>query len=200
MSDTLKYIIVVLISYLCGSLNFSIIVSKYANGSDIRGFGSGNAGITNYIRSFGTKSALGVLIGDVLKCVVPVLLAGWMVGFMGKLVAGIAVILGHMFPVFFRFRGGKGVLTTAALILVIDWRIFLICISLFAVIVQFTRYVSLGSVCAVAALPFCTWLFYDANLHFIVATVLIAALVIFMHRSNIKRLIEGTESKFKMKM
>ena len=119
---------------------------------------------------------------------------------MGKLVAGIAVILGHMFPVFFRFRGGKGVLTTAALILVIDWRIFLICISLFAVIVQFTRYVSLGSVCAVAALPFCTWLFYDANLHFIVATVLIAALVIFMHRSNIKRLIEGTESKFKMKM
>ena len=126
---------------------FSIIVSKHANGSDIRGFGSGNAGITNYIRSFGTKSALGVLIGDVLKCVVPVLLAGWMVGFMGKLVAGIAVILGHMFPVFFRFRGGKGVLTTAALILVIDWRIFLICISLFAVIVQFTRYVSLGQVC-----------------------------------------------------
>ena len=100
----------------------------------------------------------------------------------------------------FRFREERASLTTAALILVIDWRIFLICISLFAVIVQFTRYVSLGSVCAVAALPFCTWLFYDANLHFIVATVLIAALVIFMHRSNIKRLIEGTESKFKMKM
>ncbi|NLM62625.1 MAG: glycerol-3-phosphate acyltransferase, partial [Clostridiales bacterium] len=108
MSDTIKYIIVIALSYLLGSLNFSIIISKYANGSDIRGFGSGNAGITNYIRSFGTKSALGVLAGDVLKCVTAVLIAGSMLGFMGKLVAGIFVILGHMFPVFFRFRGGKG--------------------------------------------------------------------------------------------
>lgn len=199
MDDLLKYIIVAIVSYLFGSLNFSIIVSKYANGSDIRGFGSGNAGITNYIRSFGAKSALGVLLGDVLKCVVPVLLAGWMVGFMGKLIAGIAVILGHMFPIFFRFKGGKGVLTTAALILVLDWRIFLICISFFIGIVLVTKYVSLGSVCAVAALPICTWLFYGAHLQFIVATSVIAALVIFMHRANIKRLIEGTESKFKFR-
>jgi glycerol-3-phosphate acyltransferase PlsY len=199
MSDTLRYLIVIALSYLLGSLNFSIIISKYANGSDIRGFGSGNAGITNYIRSFGTKSALGVLAGDVLKCVAAVLIAGRMLGFMGKLVAGIFVIIGHMFPVFFRFRGGKGVLTTAALILVLDWRIFIIGISIFIALVLATKYVSLGSICGVTAVPICTWFLYDGNWYFVGATVLIAAIVIFMHRSNIKRLLNGTEPKFRFK-
>ncbi|MGI6576833.1 MAG: glycerol-3-phosphate 1-O-acyltransferase PlsY [Eubacteriales bacterium] len=199
MSDTLKFLIVIAFSYLLGSLNFSIIISKYANGSDIRGFGSGNAGITNYIRSFGTKSALGVLAGDVLKCIVAVLMADWMLGFMGKLVAGIFVILGHMFPIFFRFRGGKGVLTTAALILILDWRIFIIGISIFIAIVATTKYVSLGSICGVSVVPVCTWFFYDGNWDFVGATILIAAIVIFMHRSNIKRLLNGTESKFRFR-
>lgn len=199
MSDTLKYIIIIITSYLLGSLNFSIIISKYTNGSDIRGFGSGNAGITNYIRSFGVKSAFGVLAGDVLKCVVAVVFAGWLIGFMGKLVAGICVILGHMFPVFFGFKGGKGVLTTAALILTLDWRIFLIGIGLFIIIVLATKYVSLGSMAGVSVVPICVYFFYDGNWWFVGATLLIAAIVIFMHRSNIKRLVEGTESRFKLK-
>jgi len=199
MSDTLKYFIVIITAYLLGSLNFSIIISKYTNGSDIRGFGSGNAGITNYIRSFGTKSAFGVLAGDMLKCVVAVVFAGWLMGFMGKLVAGIFVILGHMFPVYFGFKGGKGVLTAAALILTLDWRIFLIGIGLFIAVVLSTKYVSLGSMIGVSVVPFCVYFFYDRNWWFVGATVLIAAIVVFMHRANIKRLINGTESKFKFK-
>lgn len=199
MSDTLKYIIVIITAYLLGSLNFSIIISKYTNGSDIRGFGSGNAGITNYIRSFGTKSAFGVLAGDMLKCVVAVVFAGWLMGFMGKLIAGIFVILGHMFPVYFGFKGGKGVLTAAALILTLDWRIFLIGIGLFIAVVLATKYVSLGSIIGVSVVPFCVYFFYDRNWWFVGATVLIAAIVVFMHRANIKRLINGTESKFKFK-
>ena len=195
MNDAFKYLIVIAVAYLLGSLNFSIIISKYTNGSDIRGFGSGNAGITNFLRAFGARSAFGVLAGDMLKCVAAVLFAGWMLGFMGKLVAGIFVMLGHMFPVYFGFKGGKGVLTTAALILTLDWRIFLIGIGVFAVIVLLTRYVSLGSIVAVLVVPICVYFFYSGNWYFVGATVLIAAIVVFMHRANIKRLLNGTESK-----
>lgn len=199
MSDTLRYFIIILTGYLLGSLNFSIIISKLTDGKDIRRFGSGNAGITNYIRSFGTKSALGVLAGDVIKCVVAVIIAGCLMGFMGKLVAGISVILGHMFPIYFGFKGGKGVLTTAAFVLMLDWRIFLIGIGLFIVIVLLTRYVSLGSMVGVSVVPVCVYFFYDGNWWFVGATILIAAIVIFMHRANIKRLLNGTESKFGFK-
>jgi glycerol-3-phosphate acyltransferase PlsY len=199
MNDVIKYILVIAGSYLLGSLNFSIIISKYANGSDIRGFGSGNAGITNYLRSFGARSAFAVIAGDMLKCIVAVLFAGWMLGFMGKLVAGIFVMLGHMFPVYFGFKGGKGVLTTAALILTLDWRIFLIGIGIFFIVVLITKYVSLGSVLAVTIVPIFVYLFYNGNWWFFGAAVLIAAIVVFMHRTNIKRLLNGTETKFKMK-
>jgi glycerol-3-phosphate acyltransferase PlsY len=128
-----------------------------------------------------------------------VVFAGWLMGFMGKLIAGIFVILGHMFPVYFGFKGGKGVLTAAALILTLDWRIFLIGIGLFIAVVLATKYVSLGSIIGVSVVPFCVYFFYDRNWWFVGATVLIAAIVVFMHRANIKRLINGTESKFKFK-
>jgi glycerol-3-phosphate acyltransferase PlsY len=199
MNDAIKYILIIAVSYLLGSLNFSIIISKYANGSDIRGFGSGNAGITNYLRSFGARSAFTVIAGDMLKCIIAVVFAGWLLGFMGKLVAGIFVMLGHMFPVYFGFKGGKGVLTTAALILTLDWRIFLIGIGIFFIVVLITKYVSLGSVLAVTIVPIFVYLFYNGNWWFFGAAVLIAAIVVFMHRTNIKRLLNGTETKFKMK-
>lgn len=198
MSDVLKYVIIIAVAYLLGSLNFAIIISKYSKGTDVRSFGSGNAGITNYIRAFGGKSTFAVLAGDMLKCVIAVLIAGSMLGFMGKLVAGIFVMIGHMFPVYFKFKGGKGVLTTAALILTLDWRIFLIGIGLFAIIVMLTKYVSLGSVLAVSVVPICVYFFYSGNWYFVGATVLIAAIVIVMHRANIKRLLSGTETKISL--
>lgn len=195
----IEYFIVVVVAYLLGSLNFAIIVSKFKDGKDVRSFGSGNAGITNYLRSFGSASAFTVIAGDMLKCVIAVLIGGLLASFMGKLVAGIFVMLGHMFPVFFGFKGGKGVLTSAAFILVLDWRIFLIGIGVFAIIALTTRYVSLASCIAISIVPILVYLFYERNIYFVIATVIIAAIVVFMHRENIRRLIAGTETKFKMK-
>ncbi len=194
-----EYAIIVVVSYLLGSLNFAIIVSKFQDGKDVREFGSGNAGITNYLRAFGSKSALAVIAGDMLKCIVAVLLGGLLASFMGKLVAGIFVMLGHMFPVYFGFKGGKGVLTSAAFILVLDWRIFLIGIGVFIIIAAATKYVSLASIIAMSVVPVLVYFFYEGNVYFVIATVVIASIVIFMHRENIKRLIAGTETKFKLK-
>lgn len=195
----IRYAFVILISYLCGSINSSIIVGKLSHGADVRSYGSGNAGITNYLRSFGSKNAFFVLLGDALKCVLPVLLAGALLGFEGKLVSGFFVILGHVFPIYYGFKGGKGVLSSAAFVLVLDYRIGAIALGIFAVIVLFTRYVSLGSVVGVSVTPLLVYLFYEGNWFFVGITALIAVLVVFMHRENIRRLLNGTESRFKLK-
>jgi len=197
MPNALAYFILAIISYLLGSVNFSIIASS-SLGKDIRDLGSGNAGLTNYYRIFGTKLFLLVLIGDIGKCLLAVLLSGYLYGVTGKLIAGFFVLIGHIFPAFYGFRGGKGVLTIFALILSIDWRVALICLAIFAVIVLFTRYVSLGSIIGLGFLPFCMALFHPDNPPYIYAAAVVAAIAIFMHRKNIGRLLHGTESKISL--
>lgn len=204
MSLTLKYVIVIVISYLLGSVNSSIIVSKLFMGKDIREFGSGNAGSTNSYRMMGGKKTLLVMAGDLLKGIIAVLIAGFMFnemgsfGGMGKMIAATFAIVGHIFPVFFGFKGGKGILTAAAVFGVFDIRILAIILGTFIVVVLICKFVSLASVCAAAMLPV-AFLICGYDLTFFAIAFVTAALVIFMHRSNIGRLIKGTESKFSFK-
>ncbi len=205
----LKIALTCVISYLLGSLNFSIICSKVFKNDDVRGHGSGNAGITNYIRNYGGLTTLIVMVGDMGKCVAAVLVsqyifrgdlvAGYDIADAMKFLAGFFVMLGHMFPLYFGFKGGKGVLSTAALILAFDWRMFLIGISIFIIIVVVTRYVSLGSVIAVWSVLPLVWVFYrTAPLVWVYMLIYaaIGALVTIRHSSNIVRLIHHNESKF----
>lgn len=205
----LKIALTCVIGYLLGSLNFAIICSRIFHGEDIRSRGSGNAGITNYIRNYGDLSTLIVLVGDLGKCIVAVLAAQYI--FRGDLIAdydiadamkflaGFFVMLGHMWPVFFGFKGGKAVLSIAALILAFDWRMFLIGISIFIIIVLVTRYVSLGSVIAVWSVLPLVWVFdREAPLVWVYMLIYaaIGALVTIRHSSNIVRLLHHNESKF----
>ncbi len=205
---------IALISYLLGSINTSIIVSKVSLKKDIRNYGSGNAGFTNAIRSMGLKRGLIVLLGDVGKCAAAILIGqllycgnmNFNAGAGGRLLAGAFVFLGHIYPVFFGFRGGKGVLTLGTTMLMYDWRIFLIGFGVFLIISILTHYISLGSICGSLTLPVMVYLFsqtsmteLEMSLGYTVVAAFMSGLVIFKHRANIVRLLHGTESKFTFK-
>lgn len=194
----LQFVIIAISSYLLGSLSFAIIVSKITLGQDIRKYGSGNAGLTNAYRTMGARKTLLVLLGDIAKGAVAVAVGALLVGPIGKLVAGIFVILGHMFPLYFGFRGGKGVLVGATMLALFDWRIFLIAFALFIVAVVMTRWISLGSILGAISFPITTYLFYGDTVLTAMAFGMSVG-VLFMHRSNISRILQGTENKFSFK-
>lgn len=198
-----------IIAYLLGSLNFGIILSKFLFHEDIRNSGSGNAGSTNMLRTYGKKAAALTLVLDMLKGAVAVVLGSLILGtdhpIDGAAIAGLFVVIGHMFPCFFGFKGGKGVATTGMVMLITRPLIFLIALAVFLIIVIGTKYVSLGSVIAVMLYPI---LLYRLDVYKIdgseavggngwnvLCAILIMLLVVFMHRGNIKRLMEGKESK-----
>ena len=205
------------VSYLLGSISFAVIFSRLFAKKDVRDFGSGNAGMTNVLRAIGKLPAFLTLICDLAKAVVAIKVSEYIFSFLpfnetanvGAYVGGIFVVLGHIFPIFFNFRGGKGVLTCAGVFLVLDWRLCLISIAIFALVTFITGYVSLGSILAMASAPIMTLvvgltLRADILLTRTVVwqTIFLAVLAgtsIFMHRSNIKRLIEGNENCFKKK-
>lgn len=192
---------VAVLSYLLGCINGAIATSHLFYHDDVRRHGSGNAGLTNFYRNYGAKCAIVVIAFDMLKAVGAVCLGGYFLGHLlgwgviGKYFGALFCIIGHMFPVFYGFKGGKGILCSGTLLLLLDWRIALVGWGVFAALWLTTRYVSLGSVAAAASFPFMTYfIFRDA-----VTTALgtcIALLVLWAHRSNIKRLLSGTESKF----
>ena len=187
------------VAYLLGSLNFGLIISKYRFRDDIRAHGSGNAGMTNMLRTYGKSAAVFTLLGDALKSVVSVILVGRMLGGeYGAYFAGLGCILGHVFPLYFGFKGGKGVVVTAAMILCLDPLVFALLFSLFAMIVIFTRYISLGSVMCMMVYPLVLYRITGGGFHVIIAFI-IAALIIYLHRGNIKRLRLGTENRFSFK-
>lgn len=189
------FFIIAASAYLLGSLSFAIIICKLTLGKDIRSYGSGNAGLTNAYRTMGAGKTLLVLFGDIAKAAAALAIGGVLAGMMGKRVAGIFVILGHVFPVYFGFRGGKGVLVGATMLVFLDWRIFLVALVLFVIAVALTRWVSLGSILGAISFPITMQIFYgDARLSVVAA--LMAAAVVFMHRSNIKRILSGTENRF----
>ncbi len=208
------FIITALLPYLLCGINTAIIVTKLKSGEDIRTLGSGNAGLTNTLRTQGKLAALFVLLGDVAKGVLSVILVGlsfrllanidpWSAGCEYEWVlyaSGASAILGHVFPIYYGFKGGKGVLVTVAVLLAIDWLPAVILLGIFGIIVAVSKYVSLGSCIAAFLYPFTVLIFgiiekspcFTGNF---ICSGLIAVLIIFMHRENIKRLVSHTEKK-----
>lgn len=206
-----------LAAYFCGCFNGAVIVSKYILKDDVRNHGSGNAGLTNFYRTFGGPLTAVVILTDVLKAVAAVwvgaaaagYLESWaasylmvvepdhMVVILAKYWSGLFCLLGHMFPCMFHFKGGKGILSGGAIAIMIDWRIALVVWGGFLILAVLTKYVSLGSCWAGASFPFVTWFVY----HDMVITALgavIGGLILYMHRGNIHRLLTGTENKFSL--
>ena len=205
------YIIVAVIAYLIGSINFSVLISKKMAGFDVREKGSGNAGTTNMLRSVGKKAAVITLVCDILKGVVSIVIA-IIVGNIAKnldrelllQIAGIAVVLGHTFPIFFGFKGGKGVATSLGVLLMTNWQIGLICLVFALVLMALSKMVSLGSVGAAILFPVLV-LFIHTNFtvsegsSYLIYSIILAVIVAFNHRSNIKRILNGTENKLSFK-
>ena len=205
------YIIVGIVAYLIGSISFSVIISKKMAGFDVREKGSGNAGTTNMLRSVGKKAAILTLLGDALKGVVAILFA-IIVGAIAKSadksllvqIAGILVVVGHTFPIFFGFKGGKGVATSLGVLLMTNWKIGLICLVFALVLMAVTRMVSLGSIGAAVLFPVLV-LFIHTNFtisegsSYFIYSVILAAIVIFNHRANVQRILNGTENKLSFK-
>ena len=202
MSVVFTVALTLLVSYLLGCFNGSVMTSHFIIRDDVRQHGSGNAGLTNFYRTYGARYALCVIVCDMGKTVLACLIGGylmhWVAGdwTLGLLIAGIGCELGHMFPVFFGLRGGKGILSGGVLVLLLDWRVALIAWGLFAVLWLTTRYVSLGSIAATASMPVSVFLLMGHNWLYTVLSAAIAALVIWCHRGNIPRLLSGTEKKF----
>ena len=203
---TTVYIVISLIAYFIGSVSFSVIFSRKFAGFDVREKGSGNAGTTNVLRSVGKKAAVITLICDVLKGVVAIILAViaskiWKevnVEIL-KYLAGFFAILGHTFPIFFEFRGGKGVATALGVLITLNWKIGLICLVFGVILIALTKMVSVGSILSAILFPILILFMGNTRFESIIISILIALLVIFNHRSNIKRIQNGTENKLSFK-
>lgn len=213
--NALILLFICLVAYLMGSINFSIIISKFINNKDIREYGSGNAGATNMLRNYGKKAAIFTALGDILKSVIVVIAATFLAKsieanytfLFSKIVeylAGLFCVIGHLYPVWFGFKGGKGVATAWGISLVIDWRIAIVGIVVFLLIAILSRYVSLASMIAGTSMVVFTFVFavldgdYPSVLAPYTETIMFGLtilLVILKHIPNIKRLINGTENK-----
>ena len=187
-------IVLCTLTYLIGSLNFSIIISKRYHNDDIRNYGSGNAGTTNMLRTYGRRAAVLTLVGDAIKAIVSSLYGYALLGFTGAYIAGFFCILGHCFPVYYKFRGGKGIVTVAFMILMLDPIVFTILFFIFFALVFATKMVSFGSVICVMLFPILLHRIEGPGIPVIFA-MLITLLVVFMHRENIMRIFHGEESK-----
>jgi glycerol-3-phosphate acyltransferase PlsY len=202
-----KFIIVAILSYLLGSLNFGVILSKSKD--DVRNHGSGNAGTTNMVRNYGKKIGVLTIIGDMLKVMVAIIIAKLIISVndlasyeifssnanvMLKSFAGFFAVLGHIFPCYFNFRGGKGVATAGGMVFMVDWRIALILLAMFAVVVFATKYVSLGSIVMAVFYPVFIYVFYK-SLPLTIIAIIFALIIIVAHRENIKKIINHNERK-----
>jgi len=201
-----KYIAIVLVGYLMGSLNPAIILSQKVLGADIRTFGSGNPGTTNVQRTMGSKWAAAVALLDISKTAFAILFAQFLcygfdfdAGMLVRLIAGTAAVIGHIWPVFYRFKGGKGVMTAAATALFFHPLLFLCCLLAFVIIVALTRYISLGSMVSSLIFPLMLFAFYPDRTVFKVIALLIPLIIVVKHRTNIIRLFNHNENKLKLK-
>lgn len=192
-----------LVGYLLGCLNGSVLTSHFLIRDDVRSHGSGNAGLTNFYRTYGARYALCVIVCDmgktVLACLIGGILFEWVVPdwTLGVLVAGLGCELGHMFPVFFGCKGGKGILCGGTLVLMLNWKVALIAWGLFVALWLLSRYVSLGSITATLSMPVSVYFLMGHNWLYTGLALTAAVLVIWCHRENIQRLLSGTEKKFK---
>ena len=199
---TTIYIIISIIAYFIGSISFSVIFSRKFAGFDVRDKGSGNAGTTNVLRTVWKKVAALTLLCDILKGVLAIgiaLIASkiWpdVNSEILKYLAGFFAILGHTFPIFFEFRGGKGVATSLGVLITLNWKIGLICLVFGVILIALTRMVSVGSIMSAILFPILMVFMGGVKFEAIIVSILIALLVVFNHRTNIKRLKNGTENK-----
>lgn len=186
------------VGYFLGSVNTAIIISRLKYKQDIREYGSKNAGMTNILRTYGKGAALLTLLGDIGKTVIACLLGMLFLGESGGYVAGFFCVIGHILPVFYNFKGGKGVLALAATVITLNWQAALVLIVIFIVIVSFTKYVSLGSVICALLYPIVLSKFAEPNIFGTVTSMILAIVVVFTHRKNIQRLWAGEENKIKL--
>lgn len=207
-----RYIVIFIAGYLVGSINLSVLVTKFIGKKDIRAIGSGNAGGTNVARAMGAKWGIAVIILDILKGVLIGLFAKYVfpadflsLGRIGPEISGaicvFGVLLGNIFPCFFGFKGGKGVTTCAAVMVILDYKVFLILLSIFLITFFIGRMVSLGSILASLGMPISVWIIYHNQPYWwvlVIITALMAAILILRHSENIKRILKGTENKFKL--
>ncbi len=195
----LGVIICIIVPYLLGSLNFAVMISKKGYHDDIRTHGSGNAGATNMLRVHGKKAAALTFLGDALKAIVSVLIGlVLMPGDGFAYVAAFFCMIGHAYPLYFKFKGGKGVVVAASSMLILNPIVFVLCLIIFAVIVGFTKYVSLGSIIGAILFPLMNYKMYVYFAPMPLKTIfgiLMGILIIFLHRKNIVRLMNGTENK-----
>ncbi len=203
------YIVMAIIAYAIGSVNFSVIFSRKFAGFDVREKGSGNAGTTNMLRTVGKKAAIITLVCDILKGVVSILIA-ILIGNIAKdvdkailvQIAGFCAVLGHTFPIFFEFRGGKGVATCLGILLLTNWQIGLICLTFGVLLIAITRMVSLGSIMAAILYPILTIFIHENYIvdgNYVIFGILLGLFVVFNHRKNLQRIIRGTENKISFK-
>ncbi len=212
------FIVIALISYLLGSLNFGVILSNKIENDDVRNYGSGNAGTTNMLRNYGKKAAFFTIVGDMLKVFAAIFIALQIISYTPMLMseidssplgainlnmfiksfAGFFCVLGHIYPCYFKFKGGKGVATSGGMVFAIDWRIGLILVAVFILIVAVTKYVSLGSIIMALLYPVLIFVLHKSPALTIIALVF-TVIVIAAHRENIKKLINHTENKIDFK-
>lgn len=192
----MKTFIIILFSYLIGCFSSAYFLGKVSKNIDIRSYGSGNAGATNALRVLGKKMGILTFVLDILKGIIAVFLGQFILGVNGGLLASIFVVVGHNFPIFLGFKGGKGVATSLGVLLVLNWQTGLICLLIGVVFIVITRYVSLGSVMASITAPIIIVLTSDSiDKSLYLTTLLLALLSIFRHKANIIRLFKGEENK-----
>ena len=193
-------IIAALAAYMLGNLNGAFLTSYRVAGEDIRKKGSGNAGLTNFIRNYGARSAIMVVVTDMGKAILACLVGGGLLApfgheIAGRALGGLFVILGHAFPALLGFKGGKGILSGVTVALCLDWRIGLFVFAIFLVAYWTTHYVSLGSVLSSGSFGFIYAIFHWDEKFAVVVGFALSALIVWLHRSNIKRLLAGQERK-----
>lgn len=194
-----KYAIIAVIAYLLGSVSVAVLLTRDALGSDVRKQGSGNAGATNVARVFGLKAGIFTLAGDMVKAALSGLAGVLIGGQTGLAVACLACLVGHCWPVYFGFKGGKGVSVAGCLALVLDWRFFLALVAWFAMMAILSRRVSFASCTSAVVYPLLYWHFNRGMSAQLAVCIIMAVIVLILHRGNISRLIHGTEPEFHAK-
>lgn len=195
-----KFIICIAIAYLLGNISGGMIFGKLLFNKDIRDYGSKNAGTTNALRVFGIKAGTLTFIVDVLKSLLACFIGMKLLGLSGILLAGIFVVIGHNWPIFLNFKGGKGIASSFGFIMFLDYKIAIVAIIIFIIIVILTKYISLGSMLTTTLVLPISYIFFGyRNIYVLLTFLLLASLSIFRHNSNIIRLINGNENKIKIK-
>lgn len=190
-----KGILIAVIAYFLGNISTGLLVGKAVGHIDIRKTGSGNAGTTNVMRTLGWFPSVLTLLGDVLKAVIAVVIGGAMLGETGKYIAGVAVLLGHNWPVCFGFKGGKGMASSLGIILATEPLLALALFLIQVIILVATRYMSVASLCTAVLYPLLVIIFHHANVGYVIFSIIVGALAVFSHRANIRRLMSHTENK-----